>query len=123
MRVAVDVLRSVGEPYRQVHDEHVLGMMLRPGSIEVGLRPSKMRRVTFQAGDMGFFSRHTERWVGTCDQERLLLRISDAALMAACDGIGGPVELGHRCKLVDPRLSALIAAVNAERIKGFPSGR
>jgi AraC family transcriptional regulator len=98
-------------------------MMLRPGSIEVGLEPSKMRRVTFQAGDMGFFPRHTERWVGTGDQERLLLRISDTALMAACDGTSGAAELRHRCKMVDPRLAALIAAVNAERIKGFPSGR
>jgi AraC family transcriptional regulator len=123
MRVAVDLFRSVREPYRQVHDEHVLGMMLRPGSIEVGPRPSKMRRVTFQAGDMGFFPRHTERWVGTGDQERLLLRISDAALIAACDTTSGRLELGHRCKMIDPRLAALIAAVNAERIKGFPSGR
>ena len=42
--------------------------------------------------------------------------------MAACDG-SSAVELRHRCKMVDPRLAALIAAVNAERIKGFPSGR
>jgi hypothetical protein len=33
--------------------------------------------VTFQAGDMGFFPRQTERWVGTGNQERLLLHISD----------------------------------------------
>jgi AraC family transcriptional regulator len=123
MRVAVDVLGSVREPYLQMLDEHVLAMMLRPGSIEVGARRSTMRRVNFQTGEMGFFPRHTERWVGTGDQERLLLPISDAALMAACDGKSGAVELGHRCKMVDARLAALIAAVNAERIAGFPSGR
>jgi AraC family transcriptional regulator len=105
-----------------VLDEHVLAMMLRHGAIEVGPRRPAMRRVTFQAGEMGFFPRHTERWVGAGDQERLLLRISDAALVAACDGKGGAVE-GHRCKMVDARLAALIVAVNAERIAGFPSGR
>ena len=123
MRVAVDVLAPVGEPYVQVQDDHVLGMMLRPGSIEVGLQRSAMRRVTFQAGEMGFFPRRMERWVGTGHQERLLLRISDAALRAARAGINGWVELGHWCKMVDARLAALIAAVNAERIAGFPSGR
>jgi AraC family transcriptional regulator len=122
MRVAVDVLGSTREPYLQVVDEHVLAMMLRHGSIEVGPRRSAMRRVTFQAGEMGFFPRHTERWVGTGDQQRLLLRLSDAALMAASDGTRGAVE-GHRCKMVDARLSALMVAVNVERIAGFPSGR
>jgi AraC family transcriptional regulator len=123
MKVAVDVLAPVEEPYVQVQDEHVLGMMLRPGFIEVGLQRSAMRRVTFQAGEMGFFPRRTERWVGTGHQERLLLRISDAALRAAREGMSGAVELDHRCKMVDTRLAALVKAVNAERIAGFPSGR
>jgi AraC family transcriptional regulator len=64
-----------------------------------------------------------QRWVGTGRQERLLLRISDAALRAAREGLSGVVELGHWCKIVDARLTALVKAVNAERIAGFPSGR
>jgi AraC family transcriptional regulator len=64
-----------------------------------------------------------ERWVGTGHQARLLLRISDAALRAARDGGSGAVELGHWCKMADVRLAALVKAVNAERIAGFPSGR
>ena len=122
MRVAVDKLQSAGEPHVYVQDEHVLGMMLRPGFIEVGLQRSAMRRVTFQAGEMGFFPCRMERWVGIGHQERLLLRISDAALRAAREGISGAVELGHWCKMVDVRLAALVKAVNAERIAGFPSG-
>jgi len=97
--------------------------MLRHGAIEVGARRSTMRRVTFQSGDIGFFPRHSERWVGTGNQERLLLSISDPALMVASDGMIGAAELGHRCKIVDLRLAALVKAVNAERIAGFPSGR
>jgi len=123
MKVAVDVLAPVGEPRMQVQDGNVLGMMLRPGFINVGSQRSAMRRVTFQEGEMGFFPRHMERWVGTGHQERLLLRISDAALSAAREGISGAVELGHWCKMRDARLAALVKAVNAERIVGFPSGR
>jgi AraC family transcriptional regulator len=123
MRVAVEVHAPAGEPSVQVQDEHVLGMMLRPGFIEVGLHRSAMRRVTFQTGEMGFFPRRMERWVGTGHQQRLLLFISDAALRAAREGISGAADPGHWCKMVDVRLAALVKAVNAERIAGFPSGR
>ena len=123
MRVAVDVFALAGEPSVQVQDDHVLGMMLRPGFVEVGLQPSAMRRVTFQTGEMGFFPRYMERWVGSSHQERLLLLISDAALRAAREGISHAGDLDHWCKMGDVRLAALVKAVNAERIAGFPSGR
>ena len=123
MRVVVDVHGSVGEPYMRVQDEHVLAMMLRHGAIEVGARRSTMQRVTFQAGEMGFHPRHSERWVGSGNQERLLLGISDTALRAAREEIRGTAEFGHWCRMVDARLAALVKAANAERIAGFPSGR
>ena len=107
----------------RVQDDHVLAMMLRHGAIEVGARRSTIQRVTFQAGAIGFLPRHSERWVGSGNQERLLLGISDTALRAAREEMRRPVELGHRCKMVDVRLAALARAVNAERIEGFPSGR
>ena len=123
MKVAVDVHAHASEPYVQVQDEHVLGIMLRPGSIEVGLQRSAMRRSTFQAGEMVFFPRRVERWVGVGHQERLLLQISDTALRAAREGISGSVEVGPWCNIVDVRLAALVKAVNAERVADFPSGR
>src|SRR5215831_6459209 len=107
----------------RVQYEHVLAMMLRHGSIEVGPRRSSMQRVTFQAGAIGFLPRHSERWVGSGNQERLLVGISDVALTAASEELRGTVELGHWCKMLDARLTALVKAVNAERIAGFPSGR
>ena len=56
--------------------------------------------------------------------ERLILTISDRALRAvANDGISGDVELRGGHKLADARLGALVAAVNTERVAGFPSGR
>ena len=39
------------------------------------------------------------------------------------EGLRGTVELGRWCGMVDARLAALVKAVNAERIAGFPSGR
>ena len=123
MRVAVDMPGSIREPYLQVHHEHGLEMTLGSGSMEAGPRRSEMTRVTFNAGEMGLFPRHMEVWVAAADQGRLVLNISKEALMAACDGMSGEVELRPKCRLVDPRVSSLVAAVNAERIAGFPSGK
>jgi AraC family transcriptional regulator len=53
----------------------------------------------------------------------LQLGISDAALMACSDGAYGEVELRASRKFAEPRLSAMVAAVHAEMVAGFPSGR
>jgi AraC family transcriptional regulator len=98
-------------------------MLVRPGSMEAGSRRSAIRRVTFQAGDMGLCTPHVEQWIGSADVEHLIVSISDAALMDACDGVSSQVELRPQCKLVDARLQALVSAVNAERMASFPSGQ
>ena len=53
----------------------------------------------------------------------LQLGISDEALMAGSDGAYGEVELRPSRKFADQRLSAMVAAVHAEMVAGFPSGR
>ena len=53
----------------------------------------------------------------------LQLGISDAALIAASDEPNGEVELRPHRKFADSRLGALVAAVHAEMVAGFPSGR
>jgi len=53
----------------------------------------------------------------------LSVDISEAALAATCDGTAGDVELRRVGKLADARVGALAAAVNAERVAGFPGGR
>jgi AraC family transcriptional regulator len=123
MRVAVDMPGSIREPYLQVHGEHGLEMTLGSGSIEAGPRRSEMTRITYNAGEIGLFPRHMEVWVRAADQGRLILNISEEALMATGDGMRGEVELRPKCRLVDARVSSLVAAVNAERIAGFPSGK
>jgi AraC-like DNA-binding protein len=51
-RVAAEVRGSVKEPYLQVHRETTLGMLLRAGSMELGLRRSTMKQVTFAANEL-----------------------------------------------------------------------
>src|SRR5436853_6703968 len=53
----------------------------------------------------------------------LQLGISDAALTAACDEPNGEVELRPHRKFADSRLGALVTAVHAEMVAGFPNGR
>jgi AraC family transcriptional regulator len=125
MRVEVNVLESGSEPGVSVQHQPALMMALQTGSIEVGSRRSEMMRFTFGAGEMCLVPRHAETWLRTHDFPYLYLSvdISDTALTAACDGTRGDVELRRVGKLVDARLGALAAAVNAERVAGFPSGR
>jgi len=125
MRVEVNVLESGSEPGVLVQHQPALMMALQTGSIEVGSRRSEMMRFTFGAGEMCLVPRHAETWLRTHDFPYLYLSvdISDTALTAACDRTRGDVELRRVGKLVDARLGALAAAVNAERVAGFPSGR
>ena len=124
MRVAVDELVPVAEPQMSVRHEQTLAMFLRPGSIELGFRRSEMASLAYEAGAMFLCHRHAERWVRTDDKPQILsLVISDEALGAAYDEVSIDTELRGMTHLVDPRVGALVAAVNAERIAGFPSGR
>jgi len=106
-----------------VKHQAVLAMALRPGSFELGLRRSEMIRLTYDAGEMSLVPRHFEKWFRTDDLHYLSVGISDAALTEAADGTSGEVELRRADNLFDARLRALVEAVNAERIAGFPSGR
>jgi AraC family transcriptional regulator len=98
-------------------------MMLRPGSIEWGSKPSALEKFDYRAGDLALCDRHQGEWVGVMNVSHLQLGISDAALMACSDGAYGEVELRASRKFANPRLSALVAAAHAEMEAGFPSGR
>src|SRR6266481_1207074 len=124
MRVELSVPEFVREPRMWVKHQAVLAMALRPGSFELGLRRSEMIRLTYDAGEMSLVPRYFEKWFRTdLDFWYLSVDISDAALTAAADGTSGEVELRRADNLVDARLRALVEAVNAEMIAGFPSGR
>ena len=124
MRVAVNELAPVQEPQRIVQHEQHLGMFIRPGSIELGYRRSLMGKLAYDTGEMFLCHRHVERWVRADERPHILsLTISDHALRAARDEGSADTELRGVPRLADPRVGALVAAVNAERAAGFPSGR
>jgi hypothetical protein len=54
--------------------------------------------------------------------QHLQLGVSDAALLACSNGAYGEVELRASRKFADARLSAMVAAVHAEMVAGFPRG-
>jgi AraC family transcriptional regulator len=100
--------------------EQVLGMVLHPGSIEMGVRRTELAEFRFVAGELILPHRHEGKWVGVMKAPFLQLSISDAALAAASDG---ETELRMYRKFADPRLRGLATAVHAEMAAGYPSGR
>jgi len=98
MKVEFKVPESDTEPRLWVQHEQVLAMVLRPGSIEWGLRRSEMQRVDYIAGDLELFHPHEGEWVGIMNVQSLSLGI-DAALVATHDGISGEVELRPNASL------------------------
>jgi len=111
------------EPRRWVRHDQAFAMMLRPGSIEWGSKRCALEKFDYRAGNLALCHRHVGEWVGLMNVSHLQLGISDAALMACSDGAYGEVELRPSRKFADPRLSAMVAAVHAEMVAGFPSGR
>src|SRR5262249_52889154 len=111
MKVAFETRGSVDEPYLKLHEENVLGMTLGAGSMEIGLKPSALQRITFDAGLMGLCPPQLEQWVGTCDMTHVTMTISDEALMAASNGGRSRIELRFERELIDSRLRALATAV------------
>jgi AraC family transcriptional regulator len=123
MRVELVPPESVTQPRLWVRHDQAFAMMLGPGSIEWGSQRSAMEQFDYAAGDLALCDRHQGEWVGLMNTPHLQIGISDAALMASSDGAYGEVELRPSRKFADPRLSAMVAAVDAEMVAGFPSGR
>jgi AraC family transcriptional regulator len=111
------------EPRHWVRHDQAFAMMLGPGSIEWGPKPSALEKFDYTAGDLALCDRHVGEWVGLMNVSHLQFGISDAALMACSDGAYGEVELRASRKFAELRLSAMAAAVHAEMVAGFPSGR
>ena len=120
MRIEFVPPQSITEPRYWARPEQVLAMVLRPGSIEIGVRRTELTEFRYAAGEMILPHRHEGKWVGLMNAPYLQVSISDGALMAASDG---EVELPIYRKFADPRLRALVGAVHTETVAGFPSGQ
>src|SRR5215467_4212421 len=123
MKVEIIPPDSLTEPRHWVRHDQAFAMMLRPGSIEWGSKRSALEKFDYAAGDLALCERHVGEWVGLMNVQHLQLGLSDAALLAACNGAHREVELRAQRKFADSRLSALVAAAHAEMAAGFPNGR
>jgi AraC family transcriptional regulator len=111
------------KPRHWARHDQAFAMMLRPGSIEWGSKRTALEKFNYAAGDLALCDRHQGEWVGLMNVQHLQLGISDAALLASSDSAYGEVELRYSRKFADARLSGMVAAVHAEMLAGFPSGR
>ena len=116
MRIEFSPPESVTEPRLWVRPEQVLAMVLRPGSIEVGVRRTGLTEFRYAAGEMILPHRHEGKWVGLMSAPHLELGISDAALMAAS---GGEVELSIYRKFADPACVRWLRPFMRSRLLGF----
>ena len=123
MRVELFPPDTLTEPRHWVRHDQAFAMMLRHGSIEWGSKRTALEEFNYGPGDLALCDRHLGEWVGLMNVTHLQLGISDAALMASSDGAYGEVELRPSRKFAEPRLSAMVAAVHAEMVAGFSSGR
>src|SRR5262249_31665891 len=102
VNVAFEIRGPFTEPYLKVHREHVIGMTLRPGSMEIGPRRSALRRITFDAGLMGLCPPQFEHWIGACDMAHVTMTISNQALMSASEGPRAGLHFRPRTELAHP---------------------
>ncbi len=111
------------EPRHWLRHDQAFAMMLAPGSIEWGSQRTALQKFSYKAGDLALCDRHRGEWVGIMNVPHLQLGISDAALLAATEESSDEVELHPHRKFADSRLGALVTAVHAEMVAGYPSGR
>src|SRR6201988_3617180 len=123
MRIEFTAPETISEPRHWVRHDQAFAMMLRPGSIEWGSKRSALEKFDYAADDLALCDRDQGEWVGLMNTPHLQIGISDAALMASSDGAYGEVELHPSRKFAEPRLCAMVAAVHAEMVAGFSSGR
>src|SRR2546425_4402975 len=123
MKVELFPPDSDTEPRHWLRHDQAFAMMLGPGSIEWGSKRTALEKFDYAACDLALCDRHEGEWVGLMTVTHLQLGISDAALMAASNKPNGEVELRPHRKFADSRLGALVTAVHAEMVAGFPNGR
>ena len=123
MRVDLVSPDSETAPRHWLRHDQAFALMLKPGSIEWGSKRTALEKFTYAPGDLALCDRHRGEWVGQMNVTHLQIGISDAALIASCEGASVEVELCASRKFTDSRISAMGEAVRAEMAAGFPSGR
>jgi AraC family transcriptional regulator len=104
--------------------QHVI-KVLGAGSFEHGAQASALDRYSYAQGEMILARRDSEEWIRwTSPMKMLMVELSDHDLRAVAEDAGmSKIEIDGTPHLQDKRVAALISAVEAEQVMGFPSGR
>jgi AraC family transcriptional regulator len=124
MSSRVDLISLSTKPFRLVHESQFVVMMLQPGTMNLSIDGRPTERLEYMAGDIALCRRHIVGLVESPDpMKKLRFELSDLHLNEAAGDANREIELQSIPKLKDPRIRALMTAVNIERASGFPSGQ
>jgi AraC family transcriptional regulator len=125
MSSRVELISLSTEPLKVVHESQYVVMVLQPGAIDfLSIDGSPTERFEYVSGEIALCCRQRVALVQSHDQIRgLHFEVSDFRLSEAAGEANREIELQSIHKLKDPRIRALMTAVNIERASGFPSGQ
>src|SRR5580698_2044918 len=124
MSSRVDLISLSIKPLRLVHESQFVVMMLQPGAMDLSIDSGPTERLEYMAGDIAICRRHIVGLVESPNQmKKLRFELSDFHLNEAACEANREIELQSIPRLKDPRIRALMTAVNVERASGFPCGQ
>jgi AraC family transcriptional regulator len=125
MSSRVELVSLSEEPLKVVHESQYVVMVLQPGGIDfLGIDGAPTEQFEYIEGEAALCCRQVPALVQSRDQVRgLRFEVSDFNLSEAAGEANREIELRNIHKLRDPRITALMTAVNIERVSGFPSGQ
>ncbi|MBB6144459.1 AraC family transcriptional regulator [Silvibacterium bohemicum] len=109
----------------QTLSKQCLFKVIKAGTFDHGLKPDSMTRYQYGPGDLILARKGTEEWVHwISDSDMLMLELPDSAFRDVADSTGtSELEIQGTANLRDQRISALVEALEAEQVSGFPAGR
>lgn len=124
MSSKVELISLSTKPLRLVHESQFVVLMLQPGAMNLSISGAPTERFEYLAGDIALCRRHIVGLVESPDKmKKLRFELSDLHLNEAAGEANREIELQGIPKLNDPRIRALLTAINIERASGFPSGQ
>jgi AraC family transcriptional regulator len=117
----LDIKHNDAEPALVERTEQFVGMFLEKGAFDFSFKRSRIRRISYEPGDMFIFPRYSPLLLRGIEANYLLVAISDASLKLH-DERDVEICVGCQQHLSDKRIRGLMIALNAERLASFPSG-
>jgi AraC family transcriptional regulator len=125
MSSRVELLSFSEQPLKVVHESQYVVMVLQPGACDfLGVGGAPTEQVKYVRGESALCCRQVAALIQSHDQVRALrFEVSDFHLSEAAGKANKEIELRNIHQLRDPRIAALMTAVDLERASGFPSGQ